>query len=118
MTERNTKGGRPKKAPGEQRSERLSGVSLTPAERHHVEAQAERAGLPVSEFCRRAILGQRIRPRRSASDDRLLVELNRVGVNLHQIVRALNFKKGIPRDIDEAIQAVTRVVEKVAADGS
>ena len=111
------KTGRPKKAPDEKRTERLAGVRLTSAELHHVELMAERAGLPVAEFQRRAILSQNIRARRSRADDRLLVELNRVGVNLHQIVRALNFRQGIPADIAEAIDAVKRAVEKVAADG-
>ena len=42
-------GGRPKKAPEEQRSERLSGIRVTGAERAFLEAQAEAAGLSMSE---------------------------------------------------------------------
>ncbi|MEX0409784.1 plasmid mobilization relaxosome protein MobC [Aquibium sp. LZ166] len=110
--------GRPRKAPDEQRAERLPGVRLTSAERHHVELMAERAGLTVAEFSRRAILGQNVRARRAASDDRAIAEVNRVGANLHQIVRALNFKQGIPRDIADTMAECRAALERLAADGS
>lgn len=121
MTEQTTtngKGGRPRKAPGEQRAERLSGIRLTAAERAFVEAQAGLAGLPVSEFARRAILGTKIRPRRSVADDRAIAEVNRVGVNLAQIVKALHFGQGVPGDIAETMAEVRAVLERLAADGS
>lgn len=120
MTEPKGKGGRPRKAPAEQRTERLSGVTLTPAERHFVELMAERAGLSVAEFQRRAILGQRVAARRKqGGSDGLLAELNRVGVNLNQIARAVNEGRGLPLDFPDVLAEVRAVVGKLAggADG-
>ncbi len=113
MTEQKRKGGRPRKAADELRTERLSAPTLTAAERAYVERQAELAGLTLAEFQRRAMLGIRITPRASAADDRAIAEVNRIGVNLHQITRALNFGQGIPNDIaivmDEARAALARL---------
>ena len=81
---------RPRKQPAEQRLTRLPCPRVTPAELAHVERQAITAGLSAAEFVRRAALGVSIAPRRSRSDDALLVELNRIGVNLNQMARATN----------------------------
>lgn len=116
--------GRPRKAPAEQRSERLPGVTLTPAERHHVELTAERAGLSVMEFCRRAIIGQRLLARRRPSEKitaDLLAELNRVGVNINQIAHAVNSGRGLPYDMPEVVAELRAVLAKIAEaapDGS
>ena len=108
--------GRPRKAPAEQRSERLPGVTLTPAERHHVELTAERAGLSVMEFCRRAIMGQRVLARRPAEKITadLLAELNRVGVNINQIAHAVNSGRGLPYDMPEVVAELRMVLAKIA----
>lgn len=121
MTEQPTArgvGGRPRKAPDEKRTERLSGVRLTAAERVHVEAQAARAGLPVAEFARRAVLGITIAPARAATDDRAIAEVNRVGVNLAQILKALHFGRGIPNDIADTMAEVRAALERLAHDGA
>lgn len=97
------RGGRPRKAAEEQRSERLAGVRLTGAERAFVEAQAAAAGLPLAEYCRRVILHHRVVAKHTALEDRALYELNKAGVNLHQISRALNFGQSLPRDFGEVL---------------
>lgn len=112
------RGGRPKKAPEEQRSERLSGIRVTGAERAFLEAQAEAAGLPVAEYCRRAILGHRIDPRRTAIEDKALYELNRAGVNLHQISRALNFGQSLPPDFAEVLDDLKAAIATLAGGRS
>lgn len=107
--------GRPKKAPGEQRTERLPGITLTAAERHMVELMAERAGLSVMEFCRRAVLGQRVPQRRTKASDRALIELNRVGVNLNQIAARVNMTGDLAEDyrvvLAELLAAIRQVQE-------
>jgi hypothetical protein len=111
------KGGRPRKAPDEQRAERLPGVRLTPAERHYVELTAERAGLSVMEFSRRAILGQRLLSRRRPTEKitaDLLAELNRVGVNINQIAHAVNSGRGLPHDMPEVVAELRAVLVKIA----
>lgn len=114
--------GRPKKAPDELRTERLSGIRLTAAERHIVDVMAERAGLGVAEFCRRAILGQRIRARRSDVEERALVELNKIGVNLNQIAHAVNGGRGLAADTPNLLRelqaTISAMLEKGGADGS
>ena len=83
--------GRPRQAPGETRSAVL-GIRLTEAERAHVELLADRAGRPdLSDFCRRAILGQPIPPARNVDEvAALIVALNRVGNNLNQVAARLH----------------------------
>lgn len=114
-----TKTGRPRKALAELRSERLSGIRLTPSELAAVEAKAAQAGRPVAEFCRRAILGQPVTVRRGAAEvDRFLIELNRVGVNLNQIARAMNAGRPLPVSLTAALDEVRALLAKVADDGS
>lgn len=114
MTERKRKIGRPRKAAGEQRTERLSGIRLTTAERHIVELMAERAGVPVAEFARRAILGQRLPQRRTRDLDRAIVELNRVGVNLNQIAARVNMTGDLAEDFGAVLAEVHAAIAKLA----
>ena len=113
MTTRPAKIGRPKKAPSEQRSERLPGITLTTAERHVVELMAERAGVSVMEFCRRAVLGQRMPQRRTKAADRAIVELNRVGVNLNQIAARVNMTGDLAADFEAVLAEVRAAVAHV-----
>lgn len=90
-------------------------MRVTMAERAHVEAQAELAALPMSDYGRARILGHRVRPRRAPYQEALLVELNKIGVNLNQIARAANRGQGLPPDFSEVVAelraAVHRAVE-------
>lgn len=110
--------GRPRKHPDERRDARLSGLRVTAAELAYVEAQAAAAGLDVAEFVRRRALGQRVAPKRATADDRALIELNRVGVNLNQIAARVNFSGDLAEDFRDTLAEVRTAVAKVAADGS
>lgn len=109
--------GRPRKAPGERRDDRLPNVRVTAAERAFVEQQAAAAGLPLVEYCRRRILGVIVRPRVAAADELALVELNRAGVNLNQIAKALNSGRDLPADFSAVLDEVRAAVAKVAGNG-
>lgn len=110
------KGGRPRKVPDERRGERLSGIRLTAAERAFVEAQAARAGLRLVEYCRRRILGHRVAPSRSVTDDRALAELNRIGVNVAMLLRDMNFgRTGIGTDLAQTLAELRAAVAKLVA---
>ncbi|VVS99872.1 MobC family plasmid mobilization relaxosome protein [Hoeflea sp. EC-HK425] len=111
-------GGRPRLAADERRDERLPNLRVTAAERAYVEEQAARAGLPLVEFCRRAILSKRIKPRPALVEDAVLLELNRLGVNLNQIARAINRGRGIPADMADTMAAIKEAVTRLAKDGS
>lgn len=113
--------GRPKKAPDELASERLPGVRCTVAERHFIELQADRAGLSVAGFCRRAALGQRILAARTKAspDARLAAELNRIGVNLNQIAHAANVGRTLSGKLDEALSRLAAALDSMEPeDGS
>lgn len=107
--------GRPKKAPDELASERLSGIRCTVAERAFIDLQAERAGLSQAEFCRRAALGQRILATRSKAspDAQLAAELNRIGVNLNQIAHAANIGRTLSGKLDEALTRLSVVLGRM-----
>lgn len=105
---------RPRKAATDNRTERLAGLRLTFAERAFVEQQADLAGLPVAEFTRRRLLGQRVNPAPSKADARLLMELNRVGVNINQIARNLNADRPERIDVDAAFDELRAVLDRLA----
>lgn len=110
--------GRPRLAEGERRTDRLPDLRVTPAERHHVERLAERAGLTVSEFTRRSVLGQPMPRARGRTDDRALYELNRIGNNLNQIARAANLGHRLDGMLAAALIELRAAVEGLAGDGS
>lgn len=107
--------GRPRMAQGEARDDRLPRLRVTAAERAAVEVRAAQAGLELSEFCRRAILGQRVtaQPIRMAQAQ-LLAEINRIGVNLNQLARAANAGRPMPASVDAAVIEVRAVIERLA----
>ena len=109
---------RPKKADPERRDERLAGLRLTAAERAVVEAQAAAAGLDLPTYQRSRLLNQRPPVARSTPDAALLVELNRIGVNLNQIARAVNRGRDLPDHFPAVLKTLEAAVEKVALHGS
>ncbi len=117
-TQKSAKGGRPRKAEYERRDARLPSPRMTAAELAYIAEQAHTAGLDVSEYVRRRALGGRVVARRAATDDRTIFELNRVGVNLAQIVKRLNMTGDVAEDAGDVLAEVRRAVEKVARDGS
>ena len=75
----------------EERRARTVGVRVTAAEAAELRERAQAARLSMGAYLRRRALGQRVR---MAAELRLgaaeLRELNRIGVNLNQMARALN----------------------------
>ena len=75
----------------EERRVRTVGVRVTAAEAAELRERAQAARLSMGAYLRRRALGQRVR---MAAELRLgaaeLRELNRIGVNLNQMARALN----------------------------
>lgn len=83
------RGGRPIKQPHEKRSIQIK-LRVTIAEDDYYKRQAAAAGLTVAEYLRRAGLNIVIRIPPSLADDRLITEINAIGVNVNQIARAAN----------------------------
>ena len=75
----------------EERRARTVGVRVTAAEAAELRERAQAARLSMGAYLRRRALGERVR---MAAELRLgaaeLRELNRIGVNLNQMARALN----------------------------
>lgn len=107
------KPGRPSRAERENRADRVA-FRLTAEELARVQAEAERAGVSVSEYCRAAALGQRVRVQSAPDLPAALVSLNRVGVNLNQIARTVNRGQGVPLDLEEVLAEVRAAVERLA----
>lgn len=118
---------RPKKETQEARTVRFN-LRFSPGEWSEVEPKAATAGLGPAEFCRLAVLGQPT-PAMGASVPSAggtpsgapdhppagiahIVALNRVGVNLNQIARALNANTGfIPAELDDALRRVNDLLD-------
>lgn len=104
---------RPPLKPEERRDDRLPNLRVTAAERALIEERAAAAGLTLVEYCRRAIFKSRIAPKRGTINQALLVELNRVGVNLNQIAKVVNQNGVLPPDFPDVLADVRAAVTKV-----
>lgn len=110
---------RPKKAPDEKRTEQLAPLRVTASERAFIEAQAAVAGLSPSDFVRRRALGRKVEAAaHTQADAALLLELNRIGVNLNQIARAMNSERREFGDLGDVLAMLKAALGKVAGDGS
>lgn len=69
-------------------------------------------------MCRRCANNTRAAATRSTADQALLVELNRVGVNLNQMTRRVNAGRDLPPDFPDVLAEVRNAIKKVLADGS
>ena len=100
-----------------ERRRRTIGVRVTEAEETELRERAQAARLSMGSYLRRRALGQRVR---SAVERRLgaaeLRELNRIGVNLNQMARALNSGAAPPpAETQEAVERVGELVAKLLA---
>lgn len=107
---------RPLLPPDERRDERLPAPRVTAAEFSQVEANAATAGLTLPEYVRSCVLGQQITAARTVTDDRLLIELNRVGVNLNQIARAVNSDRPELIDLAAVLAELRGVLARIAGE--
>ena len=97
----------------EARRKRTVGVRVTEAEATELRERAQAARLSMGAYLRRRGLGQRVR---MATERRLgaaeLRELNRIGVNLNQMARAMNAGAAAPAGTREAVEQVSELVAR------
>ena len=105
---------RPRKQPKEQRTESVR-ATLTVEEKLHVQRQAEAAGVTEAEYTRRRVLGYNVPPARSLTDTALISEINRIGVNVHQLVRDNNFKRSFTIGWQGVLAELHGVLKTVSA---
>ena len=101
----------------EERRTRTVGVRVTEAEAEELQERAQAARLSMGAYLRRRGLGQRVR---MATERRLgaaeLRELNRIGVNLNQMARALNSGAvSSPAETQEVVERVGELVARLLA---
>ena len=106
---------RPPLRPEERKDELLPNLRVTASQRAMIEEKAAKAGLTLADYCRRAIFKARFAPKRGTVDQALLVELNRVGVNLNQIAKRVNAGRNLPPDFPDVLAEVREAVRKVMA---
>ena len=82
--------------------ERKITVRLTDAERDHLLAQAELAGLKIEPFVRNVILGVQMQPRPKEEWAELLRQTSGIANNINQITRLANTVKSVsPAQVEE-----------------
>lgn len=106
---------RPKKTPEERRDGMLC-VRLTAAERAELNESAAQHGTTAADFMRRRSLGIRLPPASPAqqAQARLVVELNRQGVNLNQIARHMNAGRGAPAHLSALLDHIRALLDRFA----
>ena len=100
----------------EERRGRTVGVRVTEAEAEELRERAQAARLSMGAYLRRRGLGQRVRivaERRLGAAE--LRELNRIGVNLNQMARAMNSGAAAPAGTREAVERVSELVARLLA---
>ena len=107
---------RPRLGESERRTHTI-GVRVTEAEAEELRERSQAARLSMGAYLRRRALGQRVR---RAVERRLggaeLRELNRIGVNLNQMARALNSGAvSSPAETQEEVERVGELVAKLLA---
>ena len=100
----------------EERRTRTIGVRVTEAQAAELAELAQAARLSVAALMRRRALGQPVRiaaaRRLGAAEFR---ELNRIGVNLNQVARALNAGASAPAGTRAAVERVGELVAALLA---
>jgi len=105
--------GRPPKDPSERRTERVD-VFFSIAERLKLNADAKACGLSPASYVRKLVAGFRPTTQAEhAADPRLLLELNAIGNNVGQTMRAIKVGtqskadwQQLKRDLEDALQMV------------
>ena len=68
-------------------------LRFTPAEFEKIEIEREKTNLDFTSFCKSAILKRKIKTSDEENFNRdLIYQINKIGVNLNQIARAVNQK--------------------------
>ncbi len=68
-------------------------IRFTPDEYEKIEEQREKTNLDFTSFCKSAILKKRVKTKEEENFKRdLIYQINKIGVNLNQIARAVNQK--------------------------
>lgn len=91
-------------------------LRLTPEEKKAWSVKASEAGMSLNEYIRRCVERRKVIPIQPEVNRKTAIELGRIGVNLNQLVRAMNAAivsgQHIP-NVSEAISVVEEVERAV-----
>lgn len=107
---RKRRGGRPRLSPDERRSIQIK-VGLTPSQYVKIEERAESAGLSDVELIRRLAISQQFNTV-PAINRSALIELNKIGINLNQIAKAVN--SGADVNFEKALESIKYDIKEIA----
>lgn len=111
---------RPRKTADEKRDQVVN-MRVTLAEQEHLRSQAHAAGMSLGEYVRRRSLGHSVTPSPRQTDAALISEVNRIGVNVNQLAKAVHMNRVDPdftRDWQYVLLEVRQVLAKlVTTDG-
>ena len=79
-----------------------------------LKALCETSGLPVSTVVRKLISGTEIKPRRPMELKELYLAVNRIGVNVNQIVRKANAGFATRSDMWELLFLMRKIEEEMS----
>jgi hypothetical protein len=102
--------GRPQKQTAEVRDQHV-GTRMTKAELAAYQSRVREANLDSGDFNRQALLsGQVVVRRKGRTDPAVILQLQRIGVNLNQIARTCNTHGGVPDNLDQLCRKVEEIV--------
>jgi AMMECR1 domain-containing protein len=109
---------RPRRKDNEQSTASVR-AGLTDAEKVYLQDQAAKAGLSEAEYTRRRILGYAVpsASSRQRTDPVLINELNRIGVNVNQLSRAVHTDREFVKYWHDIGEELKRVLAKVLQTG-
>lgn len=96
--------------------ERSKGVLiyLSDRERNQLEKQAGNAGLSMSQFVRKLIMGKDIQPRPPDNIVQLIREINAVGNNINQIAKKVNIESRVSQaQLEEILHLLGEIYREV-----
>lgn len=71
-------------------------IRFTPDEYEKIEEQRQKTNLDFTNFCKSAILKKKVKTREEENFNRdLIYQVNKIGINLNQIAKAVNQKDRI-----------------------
>ena len=106
---------RPRKQQSEKLDKHLPAVRCTGDEHAAIRAKAAQAGLSLSAFVRAAALAQEVSTasEQSVYDLGLVMELNRIGVNLNQIARVTNSTGFVPSEVAQTCKKIDAILDQI-----
>ena len=107
---------RPRKKPSERRSEMVR-FTVTPAENIAIQDAAAEARQSVSSYARAMVLNGQVVIRQTRKlDHDTFVQLRRLGVNLHQLLRIAKTEGEVPKALNPLCVTIEKFVKRQLAD--